>query len=71
MKKFIAIELNIPDEYKDKEDQFIEQFLGFLTSPLENTIYRYHIIGANINHNLRMRDSVTGNYEFIDLPKGS
>ncbi len=70
MKKYIALEINIPDRYKEQEDVFMK----FLMQKLNNKDIGV-VIGIMEEFGsiewISLRNIFTGRWEFTDLPKGS
>jgi len=65
MKKLIAVELNIPDSYLEKEDTFMEELLSQLAANNNTLVFQPHrklpLITTRIN------TIFTRNYEFVDI----
>lgn len=65
-KKYIAFEVNIPDEYIDKEDAFMEQLLDKLGRSQE--VASFDLPGGYKLFTLSR--IFTGKFEFVDPIKG-
>jgi hypothetical protein len=64
-KKLIAVQFNVPEEYKDLEDEFMDAVLAYLVD--ERYIYLPRCKG---NKFLKINELLTGEYEFVDQIKG-
>lgn len=69
MKKYIAVEIVIPDEWKEKEDEFIDSLITDMRQT--GTLYAVKSI-ISPTHKLLLpgRAVFTGNWEFTDNPLG-
>lgn len=66
----MGFKINIPKEFKEEEDFFMEQLLRQVTSPNPSKLLRFYIPNSSQILDCYYGDVFTTEWDFTDSPKG-